>query len=116
MVYLEKPVIKKVFRREDGKMVDENGEVAEIRHYDDLKFKRIISLGVEDTDRVIRISSGDDSVDKVSFMSYKMSEDVLQRAYEVLNRCPMEITEFSEHKAEGRINVRQAGVLLFSIY
>lgn len=30
MVYLEKPVIRKVFKREDGKMVDENGEVISI--------------------------------------------------------------------------------------
>lgn len=30
MVYLEKPIIKKVFRREDGKMVDEKGEVVHI--------------------------------------------------------------------------------------
>ncbi|MBQ7833793.1 MAG: YfhO family protein [Lachnospiraceae bacterium] len=99
----------------DAEFVNENGEVTETHHYDDLKFKRIVSLGVEDTDRVIRISSGDDSVDKVSFMSYKMNEDVLWRVYEVLNRYPMEITEFSEHRVKGRINAKEAGVLLLSV-
>lgn len=94
---------------------DTNEELIENRNYDDLKFKKIISLGIEDTDRIIAISSGDISVERVSFVSYKMNEDVLREVYEVLNRYPMEITDFSENKAEGKVCTDRAGVLLLSV-
>ncbi len=92
-----------------------NGEFLEEREYDDLKFKRIVSLGVEDYDRTVVVYSADESVDKIMFDAYGMNEDVLTEIYQVLNRNPMEITAISDTKVEGKVTTGEEGVLLLSI-
>ena len=93
---------------------EETGEV-ETREYDDLKFKKIISIGVEEYDRVITVSSADAGVSEVKFYSYEMNESVLKRIYDKLNQNPMELTNLSGTEISGKIDVKEAGVLLLSI-
>lgn len=92
----------------------ETGETETIE-YDDLKFKKILSIGVDDTDRIITISSADPSVTEIEFYSYEMDEDVLWELYRVLNAQPMEIITFSETELTGRVAVKESGQLLLSI-
>lgn len=92
----------------------ESGEISR-RHYDDLKFKKIISIGVKDYDRTIIVSSGDADVNKVDFYSYKMNESVLERICEILGAQTMEIEEFSDTGLTGIVDVKKEGVLLLSI-
>ncbi len=93
---------------------EKTGEV-ETREYDDLKFKKIISIGVEAYDRVIIVSSADAGVSEVKFYSYEMNESVLKRIYDKLNQNPMELTNLSGTEISGKIDVKEAGVLLLSI-
>ena len=92
----------------------ETGET-QTKEYDDLKFKKILSIGVTDYDRRIIITSGDDSVTDMNFYAYKINEDVLLRVCEVLGTETMEITSFSETKIEGNIESEDGGELLFAI-
>ncbi len=92
----------------------ETGEV-ERRYYDDLKFKKIISVGVEDYDRTVIVYSADDEVDETAFYSYKMNEDVWESAYEILSQNPMILEEISETGLKGKIDVKDNGVLLLSV-
>ncbi len=93
---------------------EETGEIA-TREYDDLKFKKIISIGVENYDRIIIVSSADATVDSFKFYSYKMDETVLKRICGKLGRYPMELTMISGDEFAGRIEVEEAGVLLLSL-
>lgn len=92
----------------------ETGET-DIREIDDLKFKKILSIGVEDYDRRVVITSADDSVTDMNFYAYKMNEDVLLRIYETLAADTMEITSFSETKILGSVYSDTDGELLFSV-
>ncbi len=92
----------------------ENGETY-TREYDDLKFKKILSIGVENYDRRIVITSGDDSVTDMNFYAYMMNEEVLLQVYEVLAANTMEITSFSETRITGSIESGTSGELLFTI-
>lgn len=83
--------------------------------YDDLKFKRILAMGVEDYNRVLRISSTDADVANVSFYSYRMDERVLLDIYRKLNQVPMEVVTFSDTKIVGRVCTEKDGVLLLSV-
>lgn len=76
MVYLEKPVIKKVFRREDGKMVDENGEVVHIA------VNTILSSGGKKVKNTIKNPANGEIMDlRESPDSYKMNDELIRRAY-----------------------------------
>ena len=92
----------------------ETGETETVE-YDDLKFKKILSVGVEDEDRIITVSSADPGVTELEFLSYKLNEDVLWKVYETLNAQPMEIVSFTETKLTGLIDVKEKGELLLSI-
>lgn len=92
----------------------ETGEVHS-KEFDDLKFKKILALGVADYDRRIVITSADESVTDIQFYAYKMDENVYNRVCERLGRQPFEITSFSENRITGDIQVAEAGELLFSI-
>ena len=87
----------------------------QIRRPDDLKFKKIISIGVADTDRLILVSSTDTAEPIVEFYSYKMNEDILKEVCGVLGSQPMEIHRFSGLGIEGSINAEAEGALLLSI-
>lgn len=92
----------------------ETGET-QTKEYDDLKFKKILSIGITDYDRRIVITSGDDSVTDMDFYAYKINEDVLLRVCEVLGSDTMEITSFSETRIEGNVESDISGDLLFAI-
>lgn len=92
----------------------ETGE-SSTKEYDDLKFKRILSLGVTEYDRKIYISSADDSVDKVRFYAYQMQENIWKDICRTFSSQPMEILEFSDTKIEAEADVTEAGVLFTSI-
>ena len=92
----------------------ETGET-ETRHYDDLKFKKIISLGVEDYDRNVVVTPADSDVEEVKFYSYRMNEDVLGQIYEVLSEQPMELQAFGDRFFQGNVSVKEDGVLLLSV-
>jgi uncharacterized membrane protein YfhO len=85
-----------------------------IKTFDDLKFRKILPLGVEEYDRNIVVSLVDD-VPKLNFYSYYMDVNVLKDVYEVLNSQPMEIESYSDTEIKGSIDVTDAGVLLLSI-
>ncbi len=89
--------------------------ISEVREYDDLNFKKILSLGVSDVKRRIKITSADASVKDFHFYSYEMNEEVLRRICAALGSQPMELHEFSETKLIGSIDVQEEGVLLLSI-
>ncbi len=93
---------------------EETGEISR-RHYDDLKFKKIISIGVKEYDRTVIVSSADAGVNEVNFYANKMNDTVLKRICEVLGAQPMEIQEFSDTCLTGTIDVKEEGVLLLSI-
>ena len=92
----------------------ETGEI-ERRNFDDLKFRKIISIGVENYDRTIIVYSADEDVDVTTFYSYKLNEDVLERVCETLAQYPMELQDISETEIKGNIDVKEDGVLLLSI-
>lgn len=94
---------------------DKSTGVVEERSYDDLKFRKIISLGIADYDRTVTVYPADEDVDKVQFLSYAMNQEVLDRVYDVLSRQPMEIQSIEDRKFTGTINVTESGVLLLSI-
>lgn len=87
----------------------------QIRRPDDLKFKKIIPIGVADTDRLILISSTDTAEPVVEFYSYKMNEDILREVCEVLGSQPMTIESFSGFGVEGSVYAETEGSLLLSI-
>lgn len=91
-----------------------NGESFE-KEYDDLKFKRILSLGVTEYDRFIYISSADDSVEMVRFYAYQMHEEIWKAVCRRLGTQPMELKEFSDTKIVTTIDVTERGVLFTSI-
>ncbi len=92
----------------------ETGE-AYTREFDDLKFKKILSIGVEDYDRRIVVTSGDDTVSDMHFYAYKLNEEILLQIYEALSADTMAITSFSETKIVGSIEADADGDLLFSV-
>ena len=92
----------------------ENGQI-ERRFFKDLKFKKILPMGVKDYDRTIVVCSADDDVDEIDFYSYRMNEDVLRRIYEVLNSQPFEIQSFEDTNVTGNVNVKEDGVLFMTI-
>ncbi len=87
----------------------------QIRRPDDLKFKKIIPIGVADTDRLILVSSTDTAESVVEFYSYKMNEDILKETCAILGSQPMEIDSFSGCKIKGSVNAKEEGALLLSI-
>ena len=93
---------------------EETGEV-ERTTFDDLKFKKILSIGVKDYDRTIVISPKDENIDEVSFYSYKMNEDVLMQIYDVLSEQPIELQTFRNRSFTGNIRVNEEGVMLLSV-
>ncbi len=83
--------------------------------YDDLKFKRILAMGVEDYNRVLRISSTDAGVANVSFYSYRMDERVLLDIYRKLSQETMDVVSVSDTKIVGRVCTEKEGVLFLSV-
>lgn len=92
----------------------ETGEITTVR-FDDLKFKKILSIGVEDVGRTITISSADADVTSVNLLSYEMDESVFMEVYETLNAQTLKLTDISDTKIVGSIDVTQAGRLLLSV-
>ena len=75
MIYLEKPVIKKVFRREDGKLVDENGEVVNIA------VNTILSSGGKKVKNTIKNPANGEIMDLKNNPDYnKTNDDFIRRA------------------------------------
>ena len=87
----------------------------QIRRPNDLKFKKILPVGVKEEDRMIMISSTDTAEPVVEFYSYKMNEDILREVYMVLAQYPMEIHTFSDNGIEGYVDAQNRGVLLLSV-
>ena len=75
MIYLEKPVIRKVYRRADGKMVDENGEVVHIA------VNTILSSGGKKVKNTIKNPSNGEIMDlREDHNAYKMNDELIRRA------------------------------------
>ena len=92
----------------------ENGEI-ERRSFTDLKFRRVLSLGVEDYDRTVVVFSAEEDRDEVKFYSYKMNENVLLQIYDILSECPLELQYFEDTEFGGIVNAKEDGVLLLSV-
>ena len=94
---------------------DKTTGIVEERSYDDLKFRKIISLGIADYDRTVTVYPADEDIEEVEFLSYAMNQDVLDKVYAVLSRQPMELQSMSDREMQGTVSVTEAGVLLLSV-
>lgn len=96
-------------------MINEETGDTQTKKFDDLKFKKILSLGVAEYDRRIVVTSADEAITDIRFYAYEMNEEILKRVCNVLEQQPMNIIDFSETYIKGEIDVVNSGEMFFSI-
>jgi uncharacterized membrane protein YfhO len=61
------------------------------------------------------ISIANSANETITFYVYRLNEDAMAQAYDTLSSQTMELTDFSDTKVEGEIDVTQEGRLILSI-
>ncbi|MDD6733821.1 MAG: YfhO family protein, partial [Lachnospiraceae bacterium] len=97
------------------KVTEFAGEVVqgEEKEYDDLKFKRILDLGISDKDRVFVVSS-EEAKDTLNLYAYMMNQEVLEDVISKLRENSVQIQSVKDTSVKAYTN-GDGGRLVFSI-
>lgn len=82
---------------------------------DDLEYRKIVSFGVTSYPREICITPADDETKTLNMLVYFMSQQVLDKMYEVLSANPMEIIEMTDTKIKATIDSPKTATVFTSI-
>ena len=85
----------------------------EEKEYDDLKFKRILDLGISDKDRVFVVSS-EEAKDTLNLYAYMMNQEVLEDVISKLRENSVQIQSVKDTSVKAYTN-GDGGRLVFSI-
>lgn len=87
------------------------------RKYNDLKNGSIIYLGYLDKGEKILIKNGDESDEtpEISVKLYRLDQEALARALEVLSRQHMTDVTYSASVVQGKLSLKEAGRLILSV-
>lgn len=83
------------------------------KKYDDLKFKRVLDLGISNKDRVFVISS-EEAKDTINLYAYMMNQEILDEVISKLQENTVEIQSVEDTFVKAHIN-GDGGRLVFSI-
>ncbi len=98
-------------------VIERNMVTGEERDYDvdDLEYRQNVSFGVTDYPREICISASDGETETLNMLTYVMSQQVLDRVYEMLAETPMKITEMSDTRIKATVDTPKTATLFTSI-
>ena len=94
---------------------DGEGELIDTRKETELKFRRILDLGVYDDERYLYFINIEDPKLELSFQAYSFRNDKYISLMEKLRREQLELTDYSAGKLEGNITVEEDRTLMFSV-
>ena len=83
------------------------------RSYSKVSHNYTLELGYCAEGEQIRVKNSENETVLMNF--YRLNEDAMRDAYEVLNSNVLDITSFSDSKVAGEITVQEAGRMVFSI-
>lgn len=83
------------------------------KQYSKTSHRYLIELGECKAGDEIHILNS--NMESIEFQVYQLNEKVVQQAFDTLNAQTMQLTDMTDHKIEGKIQVQNAGRLILSV-